>query len=324
MRQPQEIITVLKAAGEETRLRLLFLLAQGELSVKDFTEILGQSQPRISRHLKLLADANMVTRHAEGAWAYYRLTATGAGSALVEWMVAHTTPEAEDVKADREKLVRVRSARRKAANAYFAKIADSWDFVRSLHAPDSAVEAAILAAMPSGKLGRFLDLGTGTGRMLELLAAHYKQGVGLDSSREMLSVARSKLDAAGVSHAQVRLGDIADLSGHGDSADLVMMHQVLHYFDDPGLALAAAAQCLTPDGTLMVVDFAPHELEFLRAEHAHRRLGLSDAQMQLWAGAVGLDVKSVEAIPPQTDEGLTVCIWQLGAANSNTNTRSDT
>lgn len=311
MRQPAQIVALLKAAGEITRLRLLCLLADGELSVKDFTEITGQSQPRISRHLKLLADANLVNRHAEGAWAYYRLADSGVAGDLAGWLRAHVDLQAPDLRRDREKLAAVRAARRAEADAWFADAAQSWDRLRSMHVPDSAVEEAILAGLATREIDLFLDLGTGTGRMLELLAGHYRQGVGVDTSREMLAVARAKLNAAGIGNAQVRLGDIADLSEHARSADVVMLHQVLHYFDDPGTALAAAADCLKPGGVLLAVDFAPHDFEFLRTEQAHRRLGLSTGQVEQWARPVGLKVAQTQTFPPQDGDGLTVCLWRL-------------
>ena len=311
MRQPQDIVLLLKAAGEITRLRLLVLLTQGELSVKDFTEILGQSQPRISRHLKLLADAGIVTRHAEGAWAYYRLNRERDSGALAEWLTEHLDSDAPELRRDREKLASLRAAQRERAAAFFATIAQSWDRLRSLHVSETAVEAAIIEAASPANKGFLLDLGTGTGRMLELLADHYQQGIGLDSSREMLAVARSKLDAARIDHAQVRLGDITDLGDYRGAADVVVLHQVLHYFDDPSLVLAHAAACLKPEGRMVIVDFAPHDLEFLRNEQAHRRLGLSQEQMELWGEASGLQVISSRSFPPSREDGLTVCLWVL-------------
>ncbi|WP_246018247.1 ArsR/SmtB family transcription factor [Pelagibacterium montanilacus] len=300
-----------KAAGETTRLRLLALLHEGELSVKDFTEILGQSQPRVSRHLKLLADAGLITRHAEGAWAYYRLADGGVARALLDWIGGAMDPDAADLAADRAKLARVRAQRKAQADAWFADIAPSWDRLRSLHAPDAAVEAAILASMPSGPVPMLLDLGTGTGRMLELLAGRYEQAVGVDASREMLALARSKLESAGLAHARIRHGDIEALEEYRGQADRVVIHQVLHYFDDPGIALASAARCLRPGGAMLIIDFAPHALEFLRTEQAHRRLGLSSAQMEVWAADAGLTLTRVQTIAPERADGLTVCLWQL-------------
>jgi len=306
------LVGVLKAAGENTRLRLLALLAEGELSVKDLTEILGQSQPRVSRHLKLLADAGLVARNAEGAWAYYALADDGAAGELSRWLVEHLDAGDPDRVRDHERLEWVRNAQQEQAASYFAKIAESWDAQRNLHVPESAVEGAILRAVGNRKVDLLVDLGTGTGRMLELLAEHYRRGIGVDSSREMIAIARAKLVSAGINHAQVRLGDIANLDPAIGQADIIIIHQVLHYFDDPGRMLAAARSALKPNGELLIVDFAPHELEFLRTHHAHRRLGLSEAQMLSWARAIGMRVASLTAFPNNSDdEGLTVCLWRL-------------
>jgi ubiquinone/menaquinone biosynthesis C-methylase UbiE/DNA-binding transcriptional ArsR family regulator len=305
------LVGALKAAGESTRLRLLALLSEGEHSVKDLTEILDQSQPRVSRHLKLLADAGLVTRNAEGAWAYYRLAETDAAADLGRWLVARLDGDDKDRARDRIRLEAVRSAQQAQAAAYFAKVAERWDEFRRLHVPEAAVEAAILAALEGRVVDLLIDLGTGTGRMLELLKDHYRRGIGIDASREMIAVARAKLTAANISHAQVRLGDLADLDGTAGQADLIVIHQVLHYFDDPGRAVAQARRALRQGGEMLIVDFAPHELEFLRAEHAHRRLGISESQMAGWARGNGLAVAGLEIFPPTTSGGLTVCLWRL-------------
>ena len=309
------LIGVLRAAGEGTRLRLLSLLAEGEHSVKDLTEILGQSQPRVSRHLKLLADAGLVTRNAEGAWAYYGLAPNGAGGDLARWLIGRLEPDDADRLRDLKRLEAVRAAQQAQAAAYFAKVADSWDTQRSLHVPEAAVEAAILAALQGRRVDLLLDLGTGTGRMLELLAPQYRRGIGVDSSREMIAVARAKLAAAGIGHAQIRLGDIGDVDAGVGPADVIVIHQVLHYFDDPGKVLAQARRALARGGEMLIVDFAPHELEFLRIHHAHRRLGISDGQMGAWAKAAGLKVADLTAFPPSNEEGLTVCLWRLADTN---------
>jgi len=305
------LVGALRAAGESTRLRLLALLADGEHSVKDLTEILGQSQPRVSRHLKLLADSGLVTRNAEGAWAYYRL-ADGAPADLGRWLVERLDAGDTERSRDRQRLIAVREAQQAQAAAYFATVAERWDELRQLHVPEEAVEAAILKAVSGRVVDLLIDLGTGTGRMLELLKSHYRRAIGIDASREMLAVARAKLAAANATHAQVRLGDIADLDPASGRADLIIIHQVLHYFDDPGRALVQASRVLKPGGEMLVIDFAPHELEFLRTEHAHRRLGLSEGQMQGWARAAGLKVAKFTALRPVKDgDALTVCLWTL-------------
>ncbi|GLQ53500.1 metalloregulator ArsR/SmtB family transcription factor [Devosia nitrariae] len=309
------LVGVLRAAGEDTRLRLLTLLAEGDHTVKDLTEILRQSQPRVSRHLKLLADAGLIERNAEGAWAYYGLAQHGPGSELARWLIKRVDRSDPELQRDRERQIAVRETQQAQAGEYFAKVAGSWDLLRSLHVPESAVEAAITAELTGRDIDLMVDLGTGTGRMLEVLARTYRRGLGIDSSREMLAVARAKLASAGIAHAQVRLGDITDLDTAAGQADVVVLHQVLHYFDDPGRTLAEARRLLKPGGEMLVIDFAPHEFEFLRAEHAHRRLGLSSAQMQGWAEAVGLKVASYREFPSDSVEtGLTVCLWRLADA----------
>lgn len=317
MQKLDSMVQMLKAAGESTRLRLLVLLARGELSVKDMTEILDQSQPRISRHLKLLTESGLVERHAEGAWAYFALAVQGGAADFLRQIATDLDINDAQLQQDADRLDQLRTAQRQQAAGYFAEVAESWDALRSLHVPEEAVEAAVLR-YAAKTVDVTIDLGTGTGRMLELLADTYKIGVGIDSSREMIAVARAKLSDADIGHAHIRLGDLVDLTGYKGQADRLIIHQVLHYFDDPGQILKSAAQVLKPSGEMIIVDFAPHKLEFLRDQHAHRRLGLSQEQMQGWAQAAGLKVQTFEDFPNGASaEGLTVRLWVLRAQTTN-------
>lgn len=312
MAELREFVEVLRAAGEITRLRLLALLAEGELSVKDLTEILDQSQPRVSRHLRVLTESKLISRHAEGAWAFFRLSDESNAISLVQHLLSQLDESDNVLQADKTRLDAVRKDHQARAATYFSKVAKDWDRVRSLHAPESAVEQAIVDMVAKMSVKQFIDLGTGTGRMLELLDGHFQKGIGIDSSREMISVARSKFERADRQHVFVRLGDIAQLDEYQNSAELVMLHQVLHHFDDPGQALESARRTLKKQGKIMVVDFMPHNLEFLREEQAHRRLGLSHEQMRSWAAAAQLEVTDMREIPHnKPGGGLTVCIWQL-------------
>lgn len=317
MRQPTtlssaSLLAGLRAAGEETRLRIVALLAEGELSVSDLTDILGQSQPRISRHLKLLAEAGLVRRYREGAWAFFRLDEEGAGGAFAASLAAWLDQKDPVQLADRERLAAVRAARAEAAQSYFANVARDWDRLRSLHVSDDVVEAAVEAAVGEGSPGAMLDLGTGTGRMLERLAPKFGRAVGVDASHAMLAVARANLEKAGLSRVELRQGDIHALPFARGSFDLVVIHQVLHFLEDPGRALREAAAMLAPGGRLIVVDFAPHEMEFLRSEHAHRRLGFSRAQITGWFAEAGLvcdlaeEVTAVDGASGQ----LSVMLWR--------------
>lgn len=294
-------IAALKAAGEATRLRILALLGQAELTVKDLTAILGQSQPRISRHLKLLAEAGLIDRHPEGAWVFYRLTDQGPACRFAGDLLGLVDAGDPVLARDREYLAAVKREHAEAAQRYFADHAGEWDSLRALHVAEAAVEAAMVAAVGERPFESMLDLGTGTGRLLELLAPLYNRAVGIDASADMLAVARANLDRAGIAKAQVRLGDIQHLPFARNAFDLVTVHQVLHYLNDPERAIAEAARVLRPGGRLLIVDFAPHDLEFLRERHAHRRLGFAPAAMRQWIEAAGLALLDTRDLPAGDD-----------------------
>lgn len=306
------ILDVLRAVGEDTRLRIVALLQHGELTVTDLTDILGQSQPRISRHLKLLAEAGVVDKHREGTWAFFDLVATGPIADVVAGILARIDTHDPAIAADLDRLAVVRSRRTAGAQEYFARIAPSWDQERSLHAADDEVEQAIVALVGIDHR-RVLDVGTGTGRMLQLLGRHADVAIGLDTSHSMLAVARANLERAEVRNADLRQGDVYSPPFARNEFDLVVIHQVLHFLDDPARALREAARLLTPGGRLLIVDFAPHTLEFLRTEHAHRRLGLRADTVAAWLDQSGLDVEVTRTLaPPPSDDGaerLTVSIW---------------
>ncbi|MBA5801867.1 ArsR/SmtB family transcription factor [Rhizobium changzhiense] len=305
------LVDVLKAAGEPTRLRLLALLDGGDLTVTDLTEILGQSQPRISRHLKLLGEAELIERYQEGAWAYFRLKQDGKAAMLVRALLKHVSENDPTILRDGERLSQVKRQRAERAQAYFSRNAAEWDELRRLHAADEEVDAAVIRLLGSQPIDSLLDLGTGTGRILELLSGLYRRATGVDASRDMLSVARANLDKSRITKATVRHADILNLPFEGQDFDLVTIHQVLHFFDQPEIAIAEAARMLRPGGRLVVIDLAPHTLEYLRDEHAHVRLGFSHQAMSDWLRKAGLDVEQVVDLHPgqQSGQGLTVTVW---------------
>ncbi len=303
------LTATLKAAAEATRLRLLMLIAEAELTVTDLTAILRQSQPRLSRHLRLLAEAGLVQRHREGSWAFFRLGEHGGAADIARTLIARLDPNDPIIARDRERLSAVRASRAAAAQNYFRRHAAEWDRIRQLHVADAAVEAAVCAALDGVPIRSLLDLGTGTGRMLELFAGKIERGLGLDLSLDMLALAREHLDRPGFKHCSVRHGDIYDLPLPRDSFDVVIIHQVLHFLDDSGRAIREAARVLRPGGRLLVIDFAPHDMEFLRDEHAHRRLGFAAETVTQWIEAAGLDFINQQTLAPGPQAKIAVAIW---------------
>jgi ubiquinone/menaquinone biosynthesis C-methylase UbiE/DNA-binding transcriptional ArsR family regulator len=299
----------LKAAGEETRLRVLALLAEAELTVSDLTDILRQSQPRISRHLRLLAEAGLVDRFREGTWAFFRLAEHGGGATVARTLLERLDPTDPVIARDRERLAAVRKARAAAAQAYFRAHAAEWDRIRKLHVADEAVEGAIRGALADKPFRSLLDLGTGTGRMLELFGPEIERGLGLDLSLDMLQLARDRLERAGLKNCSVRQGDIYDLPLANDSFDVVILHQVLHFLDDGARAIHEAARVLRPGGRLLVVDFAPHEQEFLREQYAHRRLGFTADTVTQWMTVCGLEPALHKQLAPGAGGKIAVSLW---------------
>ncbi|WP_420479399.1 ArsR/SmtB family transcription factor [Brevundimonas sp. FT23028] len=301
-----QTVEALRAAGEPTRLRVLSLLAGEELSVMELSRVLEQSQPRVSRHLKLMADAGLIERFPDGARVFYRLSSDPLARRLIDTVLDLLDDTAN--AADDRRLEDVRKDREAAANAYFERVAPQWDRIRSLYVCETDVEAAILRAAGDGPFDRVVDLGTGSGRMLTLLGKQAKMSVGLDLSHNMLNIARANVARAGLDKVELRHGDIFATRLPEHSADLVLVHQVLHYLADPAAAVAEAARLVSPGGRLLIVDFAPHQLEHLREEHQHRRLGFADDEMRRWLQGAGLTAGPATTLPPDTD-GLTVSIW---------------
>ena len=305
----EEVIEALRAAGEPTRLRILALLANEELAVMELSQILDQSQPRVSRHLKLLSDARLIERFPDGAWVFYRVAADPAMRHFVDQVLDMIVSSDLSMQRDAERLDAVRGERSNDAQSYFERNAARWDEIRSLYVSEANVEAAILSAAGAGPFERMIDLGTGAGRMLALLGPQAKDAIGLDLSQQMLNVARLHVTEAGLQGVELRHGDIFATRLPDRSADLVVVHQVLHYLSDPASAVIEAGRLVAPGGRLLIIDFAPHTLEFLREAHQHRRLGFSDDEMGRWMAEAGLLAPGLTTLPSASSEGLTVKIW---------------
>lgn len=305
-----DALAIFRALADPTRLRIFHLLRAMELSIGELAQVLGQSQPRVSRHVKILADAGLAERRKEGSWVFLGLGPDACVAPLFA-AIDDWSREAEDAwaVADRARLAAVRADRAAAAARYFADHAEEWDAIRSLHVPESAVEQRIVTMLSDGPIGHMVDIGTGTGRMIELIGGQAASALGIDRSPEMLRLARVKLAEAGLDNAELRQGDMYALPLGDGSADLVVLHQVLHFAQHPAAAIAESARLLTPGGRLLIVDFASHDVEELRARDAHVRLGFGDDQIAGWFQAAGLGLDRVEEL---VGDRLTVKCW-LGA-----------
>lgn len=308
------LIQAMKAAGEPTRLRILLVLDRSELTVSEICRILGQSQPRVSRHLRLLCEAGLLVRQAEGTSAYYR----HAPDPFAHRFLASIRPLADlgapVVQRDRQHLAQVRAERAELAARSFEKVAQEEELLAGRKVPVGTVERAMLDAVGDRPIGRLLDIGTGTGRVLELFASRIDEGIGVELSREMLNLARTQLDTKHLDHCSVRYGNAYNLDVEPGTFGLAVLHHVLHFLDEPARAVEQAAHAVRADGRLLIVDFAPHKLELLRGDHGHRRLGFTDAEVVSWCRTAGLaEVTVAHLAPPHAvgddDHALTVTIW---------------
>lgn len=297
-------LDIFRALADSSRLRILALLRTMELSVGELAQVLGQSQPRVSRHVKILTDAGLAERRKEGSWVFVALGEAGRVAPVLAALDAWG--EERETAADAARLAAVRADRAAAAAGWFESHADEWDAIRSLHVAEEQVEAAMVAALAGEPIGRLVDIGTGTGRMIELFAPDAASALGIDRSSEMLRLARAKLGERGLANAELRQADLYALPLSDGTADVAILHHVLHFAQQPGAAIHEAARVLGPGGRLLIADFAPHDREELRARDAHTRLGFSDAQMEGWFDAAGLMPARIETL-----EGgeLTVKLW---------------
>ncbi len=301
-----KLLTGLRAAGELTRLRLLALCAHGELSVTELTQILSQSQPRISRHLKLLVEAGLLTRFREGNLVFYRIAEGTEDAHLARTLVDLLPGDDTTLNRDLQRLDQIRQQRAAVAEQYFQDNAERWNEIRAMHVPEQELENTFLSVVGKKPIGNFLDIGTGTGRILELLAPQAERGTGIDNSSGMLSLARTSLEQAGIKHLQVRKGDMYSLPIDDNSIDLATLHLVLHYSMEPAQVIAEASRTVKPGGRLVIVDFAPHQEEALRSEHQHQRLGFADKEITAIFERLALKAGKTQVL---SGNPLTVNIW---------------
>ncbi len=305
------LLAALRAVAEPSRLRLLAICAQGEWTVSELTQVMAQSQPRISRHLKLLAEAGLVERFREGSWVFYRRARVGEPARLARALLRMLPEQDAQLGLDRRRLAAVREARRRLAESYFDGHAGRWDSERDLGVDGARVEAELTRLFADLRPSSLLDVGTGTGRILQVLAPHVGRALGIDLSHDMLAVARANLDRRLARNCEVRHGDMYQLPIQDRSFAAVTLHQVLHFADDPFAVLSEARRVLQPGGRLVVVDLAAHQHEELRSEKRHRRLGFRDDEIEGWLTELGL-----QPAPPIRLDGpaLSVVLWSASCA----------
>jgi len=304
------IATYLKTLGHPDRLRILALLAQGELTVSELVQILGLSQPRVTQYIKSLEQVEIVERMREGSWVFSRLRrGTEASSAILAATLAALSGEDAQLRADRESLAKVRADRSRQAEAFFASVANDHDQLGHEYLPQADIEAALLDLVSGLEFSRMVDLGTGTGRMLKLFAPHIRSGVGVDDSVDMLRVARHTLSDDAFMHISVQQADLQDAPMKDGAADLVTLHQVLHFLEDPGHAVGEAARLLGRGGHVLITDFAAHALESYRDNYAHRRLGFSDLDMAQFLSRSGFELTQTRILPASNPQTPDVKIW---------------
>ena len=300
-------LDIFRALADATRLRILALLRSMELSVGELAQVLGQSQPRVSRHVKILCDAGLAERRKEGSWVFVALGKPAKVEPVLASLDSWGKLESDHwAVADAARLAAVRADRAASAAGWFEANAGQWDAIRSLHIAESEVEAAISQILGESPIGQLIDIGTGTGRMLELFAARAEHALGIDRSSEMLRLARAKLSERGLANAELRQADLYALPLGDGAADVAILHHVLHFAQQPGAAIAEAARVLSPGGRLLIADFAPHDREELRTRDAHTRLGFSDEQIAAWFDAAGLMPARTETLKGGE---LTVKLW---------------
>lgn len=308
-KEMEEILSQLRAAAEPTRLRLLALCARGALCVTDLCAALGQSQPRLSRHLKLLVEAGLLERLPEGSNVYFSLASRAD---LARAILARLAEDDPLLSADRRAAARLVAERVRAASEAFRRDGVDWDEAGALGLPTADIEAALLDALPS-RTGRLLDIGSGTGRLLELVAPRCEAAVGVDASREMLALARGRLAERGLAdRCTVRQADMYRLPFPDRAFDAVTLQMVLHFAEDPAAALAEAARVLSPEGTLVVADLAPHGRAELLDRGAHRHPGFDDAALAGWLGAAGCAVSFAREVAGP----LNVRLWSARRATA--------
>ena len=297
------LLNGLKAAAEPTRLRIIALCAHADLTVSEICQILGQSQPRVSRHLKLLIESKILENHREASWVYYRLNNSPNAPDLGHVIADMIPAEDKTLTQDLQNLEEVRQSRADKAAEYEQSNSQALKAMRDLYAENSAIEDAIADAIPDNA-NSLLDLGTGTGRILEMIADRITYGVGIDMSPEMLTIARHTLESKGLRNCTVQHGDVTRLQ-LDEQFDAIVGHMILQYADTPDKLIRNAVSHLNDGGTLVIVDFAPYS-DTVAETIGQNHKGFSNDDIQGFFAKAGLTPQKSQLIKGKK---LDVFVW---------------
>lgn len=295
------LLQALRAAGEQTRLRILALCAQHELSVTDLIQVLGQTQSRVSRHLKILVEAGLLERYQEGQWARYRLAGQGsvipgqdsnkAGISLARYILQNIDMMSPVFRRDHEILTRRMDARQQRIQQFFRENAPKWEEMRAELVNQPAIDAHIRDVLLAKPVKHFLDVGTGTGKALLELGPSIGAGIGIDNSFAMLDIARNNIEESNLNNCQVRHADMTQMPYEAKTFDTALVHMVLHYSETPPLVISEIARVLTKGGRVLIIDLVRHENTEIRTALQHLWPGFDKEEMEDWLSQAGLTVE---------------------------------
>lgn len=276
------LLAVFKALADQTRLRLWCVLNYHELTVSEIVRIMEMGQSRISRHLKIMTEAGILTARRSGLRVFYTVAHTRNTNDLRRFMEDATGAE-EPYVGDVTRAGAIMQERRFETSRFFDGVAAGWEQLRSELYGNTDVDAMLIEHVPSCRTA--VDIGCGTGDLARLLAARADRVIGVDNSQGMLEHARSRFN--GQDQAEFRLGDIEHLPLGDGEVDCAVMNMVLHHLQSPAAGLAEARRVLRDGGTLLVADLGPHQDQKLRARFGDRWMGFDADLLESWIREAG-------------------------------------
>jgi DNA-binding transcriptional ArsR family regulator len=285
-------IDALKAISEPTRFRLVRLCAQGELTVSELMRIVGQSQPRVSRHLKLLQDAGILERFREQHWVFYRVAQEEHYQLLVSGLIKQIEKNETIIQLDQSRLIELQAARATLSETFIETELPDWLRLHEYHGDTARFESAVQDALAEKTVGHLLDVATGTGRMLKIVGPLASSGVGIDLSKKMVTVARSVLAESGLAHLTVRQEDMYQMRFAARHFDTITIDQVLYFATNPDALIKETARVLKYGGRLLVVAFTAS-----KTAKTPPSVGIELSDIQQWIESAGLKITNTNILP---------------------------